>query len=144
MHARWEQFDLEAGIWTKPSHMTKQKKKEYLPLSSEALAILRGLKQQNQGSPDLFPGKVPGKPIQEIKTFWRFALKRAGLENVRIHDLRHTFASIAASYGLSLSHHWRSLRPLKTPKQQPAMPLGQPLKDAAEKVGDQIMKCGKA
>ena len=103
MHAQWEHFDLKAGIWTKPSHMTKQKKTEHLPLSEEALFLLKELKACNHPSPYLFPGKIEGKPIQETKTFWRSALKKAGLENVRIHDLRHTHASHLVSSGLSLS-----------------------------------------
>jgi integrase len=41
LKARWDHFDLEKGIWTKPSHLTKQKKTERLPLSKQAVAVLR-------------------------------------------------------------------------------------------------------
>jgi len=51
----------------------------------------------------LFPGRVAGQPLQEIKTFWKRILREAGLEHFRIHDLRHTHASHLISSGLSLS-----------------------------------------
>ena len=53
------------GVKAKPSHLTKQKKKEHLPLSIEALEILEIMKSQ-ASSPFLFPGKVEGKSIQEL------------------------------------------------------------------------------
>ncbi len=50
----------------------------------------------------LLPGKVPGKPLVNIRKPWVRICDRAGLESVRIHDLRHTVASIAAGQGASL------------------------------------------
>ena len=49
----------------------------------------------------LFPGK-DGKPLQEIKHFWAAVCVKAAISGVRLHDLRHTHASILASLGLSL------------------------------------------
>jgi len=103
MHATWNQFDLEKGIWIKPSHLTKQKKTEYLPLSDQTLSILQEVKKLSGNSVYVFPGRVGGQPIKEIKTFWKSVLKAASLSNVRIHDLRHTHASHLVSSGLSLS-----------------------------------------
>lgn len=104
MNARWEQFDLEKGLWEKPSHLTKQKKKEHLPLSEKALSALQAVRKLNlKDSQFVFPGRVEGQPIKEIKTFWKKVLKESNLENVRIHDLRHTHASHLVSSGLSLS-----------------------------------------
>lgn len=104
LNATWDQFDLKKGIWTKPAHLTKQKRKEHLPLSEQAVSVLFQLKSLNvECSPFLFPGKVEGKPLQEIKTFWKTILKEAGIKNLRIHDLRHTHASHLVSSGLSLS-----------------------------------------
>lgn len=102
LHATWDQFDLEKGVWTKPSHLTKQKKKEHLPLSSQALKILEEMKSQSSSS-FVFPGKVEGKPVQEIKRAWDTIRKKAGFPDLRIHDLRHTHASHLVSRGLSLS-----------------------------------------
>ena len=102
LHATWDQFDLEKGVWTKPSHLTKQKKKEHLPLSPQAIEILQTMQSQS-GSPFLFPGKVEGQPIQEIKKAWDTIRKKSGFADLRIHDLRHTHASHLVSSGLSLS-----------------------------------------
>ena len=43
LKARWEEFDLQRGVWTKPSHHTKQKKVEHVPLSAPALKLLEGM-----------------------------------------------------------------------------------------------------
>ncbi len=102
--ATWGQFDLEKRVWTKPSHLTKQKKKEHLPLSEKTIEILQIVKKRTpKGSVYVFPGRIEGEPLKEIKTFWKMALKEAKLENIRIHDLRHTHASHLVSSGLSLS-----------------------------------------
>ena len=104
LQATWDQFDLQKGIWTKPSHLTKQKKKEHLPLSKQSLELLQELKKLNKNdSPYLFPNQVNGQPIRDVRAFWGRVLKEASLKNVRIHDLRHTHASHLVSSGLSLS-----------------------------------------
>eukprot|EP00210_Caulerpa_lentillifera_P008953 g8544.t1 len=104
LKATWDQFDLESGTWIKPSHLTKQKRTEHLPLSSEAVALLKTLKtQRKEQSLYVFPGKCLGEPLKEIKKYWASVSKRAGLEDIRIHDLRHTYASHLVSSGLSLS-----------------------------------------
>ena len=54
------------------------------------------------GNPWLFPGDTPGQPVKEIRRFWVGVQKQANLPGVRIHDLRHTFASLLVSGGASL------------------------------------------
>jgi len=51
----------------------------------------------------LFPGKIPGTSLQDIKKAWHTIRTSAGLGDVRLHDLRHTHASHLVSSGLSLS-----------------------------------------
>ena len=87
-NATWAQFDLERGVWTKPSSHTKQKRAHTVPLSAPALALLQELRAPSMGE-HLFPGPH-GKPITSIKAFWRSVTRQAGLEGVRVHDLRHT------------------------------------------------------
>ncbi len=102
LSATWDQFDLDAGIWVKPSAHTKQKKEHRVPLSAPAIQLLSEIRAQAGPSPHVFPGKNQNEHLKEIKSFWRGVCKRADLEDFRIHDLRHTYASILASAGLSL------------------------------------------
>lgn len=117
LKAEWTQFDLIRGIWTKPSHHTKQKKAEHVPLSASALALLKSMNRENSGGP-LFPGQ-DGNSRTTLRRPWIQACKAAGLADaiqlkgkkrivtryrptVRIHDLRHTYASHLVSTGTSL------------------------------------------
>jgi len=117
LKADWAQFDLKRGIWTKPSHHTKQKKIEHVPLSGAAIALLKGMKPKGSSGP-LFPGAA-GDSRVTLRRPWLQACKAAGLAeavevkgkkgllkryrpNVRIHDLRHTYASHLVSAGESL------------------------------------------
>jgi integrase len=100
--AGWDQFDLNLGVWVKPSSHVKQKKEHRVPLSGAAIRLLREMHSTSTGSRFLFPGKVPDRPLQEVKAFWAGVCRKAGLKDCRIHDLRHTYASILASAGLSL------------------------------------------
>ncbi|MBX9804550.1 MAG: site-specific integrase [Alphaproteobacteria bacterium] len=102
LSATWDQFDLEKGIWTKPAHTTKQNRMEHLPLSSQVITLLKGMKEISRDD-HLFPGRVHGKSLQDIKKAWKTIQTKAGLQNVRLHDLRHTHASHLVSSGLSLS-----------------------------------------
>jgi integrase len=148
MQATWNQFDMEKGIWTKPSHLTKQKKTEYLPLSSKALSVLQEIKKINgqmnaqmksKPSAYVFPGRVNGQPIKEVKSFWKTVLKEAKLENVRIHDLRHTHASYLVSKGLSLSIVGKLLGHTQaSTTQRYAHIADEPLRQATELFSDQI------
>ena len=107
--ALWDQFDLETGHWVKASAQTKQKTEHRAPLSEAAVVLLKGILEAapkaEDGSPAsryVFPGKVPDAHLFDIKTPWNAIRKAAGIEGVRVHDLRHTYASILASAGASL------------------------------------------
>ncbi|MBS0186402.1 MAG: tyrosine-type recombinase/integrase, partial [Proteobacteria bacterium] len=103
LKATWNHFDLEQGVWTKPSSLTKQKKREYLPLSQEAIQVLQELKNLNIESSYVFPGLTKKEPLKDVQNLWKRVIKKADLLGVRIHDLRHTHASHLVSSGLSLS-----------------------------------------
>ena len=103
LNARWEQFDLDAGVWTKPAATTKQKRLHRVPISRAVIDLLNEIKAAPWGKPPwVFPGNAEGKPVQEIKRFWDDVRRQADLHGVRIHDLRHTFASLLVSGGASL------------------------------------------
>jgi integrase len=98
--AQWPMFDLQQGVWTKPSSHTKEKKIEHIPLNAEALELLARMKDQSTGEGFLFPGK--SDHLTTLRKPWAEVCKAAGLSGVRIHDLRHTFASNLVSAGVSL------------------------------------------
>ena len=101
--ARFEQFNLEHLSWSKPPMMTKQRRAHRVPISDETAAIVRQRQLSvPNGTPWLFPGDTPGQPVQEVRRFWAQIQKQCALQDVRIHDLRHTFASLLVSGGASL------------------------------------------
>jgi integrase len=136
----WDQFDLEKGVWTKSAHSTKQKRMEHLPLSNIVLEILKNMKIRSN-SPFLFPGKVPGKPLQEIRKGWETIKKKAGLSDLRLHDLRHTHASHLVSSGLSLSIVGKLLGHTQASTTMRYAHLAdEPLRQAAELFGSKVEK----
>lgn len=101
--ARFEHFNLDYGSWSKPAATTKQRKIHRIPVSDDVAAIVRQRKLVvPKGSPWLFPGDTPGQPVKEIRRFWAKMQREAEIPDVRIHDLRHTFASLLVSGGASL------------------------------------------
>jgi integrase len=103
LNARWEQFDLEHGVWTKPAATTKQRRMHRAPISAAAVQLLRTIRATiPDDCPWVFPGYAKGKPVHEVKRFWQSIREQAGIPDVRIHDLRHTFASLLVSGGMSL------------------------------------------
>ena len=99
LDARWEDFDLTKRIWT--IRFNKTGKPRHVPLSDGVLAVL----QQIPFYPKcewLVPNPKTGKPYVSIFGAWDTARKRAGLDEVRIHDLRHSFASFLINSGRSL------------------------------------------
>lgn len=138
LSATWDQFDLEKGVWTKQAHTTKQRKMEHVPVSSVALEILQMMKEQAD-SPFLFPGKIPGEPLKDPKKAWDTIRKKAGTPDVRIHDLRHTYASHLVSSGLSLSIVGKLLGHTQVSTTQRYAHLADaPLREATELLGNKM------
>jgi integrase len=171
--ATWDMFDLENGIWTKPSAHTKQRLIHRVPLSGPALRLLTDIKNEAEReahvagmapSPYVFPG-VDGKPITDVKRSWTTICRKAGLAvqkqkmdrtgkpaktndgkpnliwqpNVRIHDLRHSFASILVSAGASLPLIGQMLGHTQVQTtQRYAHLFDDPMRNAAETVGEVI------
>src|SRR5262249_55801997 len=96
----WQDVDLKRGVMT--LHETKNGEHRTLPLTGHALALMREHASiQCKETSLVFPSQN-GKAARDIRTAWRHAVKRAGIENFRYHDLRHTFASYLAMNGASL------------------------------------------
>ena len=73
-----------------------------VPLAPAAAGILAGL-PRSAGNPWVIAGREPGTRLSHINYYWYRVRERAGLDEVRIHDLRHSFASRALALGESLS-----------------------------------------
>ena len=102
LSAAWDQFDLKGGVWVKPSAHTKQKKEHRVPFSEPTLVLLQQLHKEGAGSKYLFPSHQTGLPRVDVREDWAAICAAAGIVGLRLHDLRHTFASMLAGSGLSL------------------------------------------
>jgi integrase len=102
LSATWDQFDLAAGTWVKPHTLTKQKREHCIPLSAPARQLLDRLRKHSDGSPWVFPGRGGGQPREDLKYSWKRICRAAGITGLRVHDLRHTYASHLVSAGFSL------------------------------------------
>jgi integrase len=98
--AHWTDIDLDAGVWTKPGATTKQKTLHRVPLSNATCQLLAAMKQQAD-SEWLFPARFTPHRL-DLDDAWGVLRKTADIPDVRLHDLRHTYASVLASSGLSL------------------------------------------
>ena len=95
---RWEDVDLDQQQLNLPDSKTGAKT---VRLNTAAVEILRHL-ERVEGSPWVVPGEDPQKPRSSLFYLWKRIRRDAGIEDVRLHDLRHTFASLGVSSGISL------------------------------------------
>ena len=95
--ARWENMDLERRILTVP--LSKSGKARHIPLSDAALQVLAEIPCNSEW---LFPSKRTKGHITSIFQAWDRVRTRAGLKDMRLHDLRHSFASFLVNSGCSL------------------------------------------
>ena len=98
LHARWDHIDYERGVIFLADSKTGKKP---IYLSAASLAILASL-PRIEGNHFVIPGEKPGQPRVDLKRPWTAVTKAARLEGLRIHDLRHSFASIGAGASLGL------------------------------------------
>jgi integrase len=99
LQAKWSEIDEARGLWNIP--MTKSGKPQCLQLSNEVLKLLKGLSSRGK-SEYLFPNPRTREPFVSIYSSWNSMRTAAGLQKVRMHDLRHTFASFLINGGASL------------------------------------------
>ena len=95
---RWSDVDLEAGEIALADSKTGPRT---VSLAPAAVALLAGLKRA-PGNPWVIPGHRPGTHMRSIDDAWYTLRARAGLDDVRLHDLRHSYASRALALGESL------------------------------------------
>ena len=95
---RWDDLNFDTGEMRLPDSKTGAR---MVPLTSAAADVLNGL-ARTPDNPWVFPGKKKGTRLVNINDSWDRVRTRAGLDGVRLHDLRHTFASRALALGESL------------------------------------------
>jgi integrase len=147
--ARWADIDLGEGVWSKPASSTKQKEAHEAPLSAPARQLLSEIRAEQGGKrhalPEyVFPSHGESGHVVELKRVWRQLCKAAKIDGLRLHDLRHSFASQLASGGASLPLIGALLghsNPSTTHRY--AHLLDDPQRQAVEKVGAVITAAGK-
>lgn len=99
LKARWEDIDFHKRRLSVPTSYSAQPR--HIALSDEAIAIIRSIPRQ-EDIPWLFPGLLPDKPLSDVFGFWKKLRTKLNLEDVRINDLRHSYARFLVSTGRSL------------------------------------------
>ncbi len=99
LHAKWEHFDFKAMTWTIP--LSKSGKPHHVPITNGLMNLLETIPRHNNNE-YVFENVKTRKPFSSIYNSWHTARTQAGLSDVRLHDLRHTFASTLVNSGRSL------------------------------------------
>lgn len=99
LHAKWSEFNFEHRIWR--IGMSKSGRARHVPMSDGLIKLLN-LVPRHQNSEFLFVNPETGKRVVNFFSAWNTARTRAALADVRIHDLRHSFASFLVNSGRSL------------------------------------------
>jgi integrase len=101
LRARWEDIDLSNGLWSKPAATTKGKRIHRTVLSNAAVALLEEIRARHPEGEFVFPGAT-NKPLTSFKRTWMTIRRGANLPGFRLHDLRHSHASLMARNGAGL------------------------------------------
>ena len=101
LKADWSDIDRKGRTWTIPIRNSKSKKVRRVPLSDAAIRVLDSLKTERR-SPHLFINKRTGNQLSTISKTWDRLREEAGMPDLRLHDLRHSFASLCVNAGVSI------------------------------------------
>lgn len=135
LRLRWPEVDFEHGCLRLPDSKTGAR---VITLGAPALELLAELPRQ-EGNPHVIPGHKEGQHFVGLAKVWQRIRRRAGLENCRLHDLRHSYASVGAASGDSLLIIGKLLghaRPSTT--QRYSHLSDDPLRSAANRISQQI------
>jgi len=131
----WQEVDFDKSCLFL---LDSKRGKRTIYLSPPAVELLQNIPREKD-HPYVIAGKNKHSHLINLQKPWRRIRKKAGLEDVRIHDLRHTFASVAAAKGLSLPVIGALLGHSQTQTTaRYAHLVGQPLLEAVGKVGESI------
>lgn len=96
LNTRFEDFNDDLTEWTKPARITKQRKRHWIPLPQEVTELLRKRREIDDVYP--FVGKS-GRYVMDVKKTWLSIRQSARIEDVTVHDLRHSIGTYLASNG---------------------------------------------
>ena len=99
LDSRWADVDIPRRMWRIP--MSKSGRARHVPISDRLAELLLRI-PRTEGNPFIVPDPNTGKPFVSVQYFWNMARCEAELAGLRIHDLRHSFASILINAGRSL------------------------------------------
>jgi integrase len=100
LRLEWAHVDAARGVATLPDTKTGRSVRE---LGAPALAVVEAMRAYRQaGNPHVFAGAKRGAHYTDTARVWDAVRHAAGVPDVRLHDFRHAFASVAASGGLTL------------------------------------------
>jgi integrase len=139
LNLKWDHVDLERGLLLLPDSKTGQKT---IVLNAPAMAVLNGLPRVGAfviGGAKM--GQRDEAPRADLKKPWRAVARRAGLVGVRLHDLRHTHASVGVGSGLGLPIIGKLLghtQPATTARY--AHLDADPVRKASEHIGSRLAK----
>ena len=132
---QWSHVDFERAMLLLPDSKTGKKA---IFLSAPALALLAEM-PRIAGNPFVICGQETGSHLVNLQKPWNRIRKKAGLDDVRIHDLRHSFASVGAAGGLSLPMIGKLLGHTQSATTQRYAHLAaDPIKAANEAIGQRI------
>lgn len=94
----WSHISADGLTWVKPAPLTKQRREHRLPLSTTAVAVLA----RRPRTFALVFARPGGGEIIDARKTWHMALARVGIRRVRVHDLRHSHASLLLAAGATL------------------------------------------
>ncbi|NVJ64370.1 MAG: tyrosine-type recombinase/integrase [Flavobacteriaceae bacterium] len=127
---KWENVDLERGLLHLPDSKTGKK---VIVLNAAAAQVLTDLPRVGIY---VIAGREPDKPRHDLKKPWAAVLRRAGIQNVRLHDLRHTHASFGVSAGMGLPIVGKLLGHSRSSTTERYAHLADdPVRQASEKIG---------
>lgn len=108
LEMRWTWFNSELGTLDVPAEQDKAGHGFQLYLSEEVARFLEERRSTAEG-PWVFPNPKTGRPYHSCRAAWQMVIKRAGLPGLRMHDLRHTYASLMLDSGSDIVDVQRAL-----------------------------------
>jgi len=137
---RWDDVDLERGLWAIPAAQSKNDEPLLIALHPAVVSILERRREADPEGEFVFPSHGKTGHITEPKTAWHDIRERAGLQDVRVHDLRRSLASYAAIAGVPLNIVGKALghKSLQATAVYARLNMD-PVREAVQTAGDAIL-----